>query len=608
MRGDAKQGCKKPGIGKDERSGCGAGERACEGAVHDGLSVTRIRDLRLDESASSVRVTSLLVDNNILFQMNPHLVASHEQLAFMVAMEPDQVYFPCSDRIALELLKESPGPLVDQEYERAWSLNMALLASMGYGQEREESIAEFCRMRFERAKIFHDVIPSRLVKRLTSFVLAPKGSLADIWSEKKRSQNERELALLERAAACLQAPVNVSSGATLEQQREMLDQTLMARHASLCVQDVESLEKRQGDFRHCFEDPETELAKIWDKVEALSDRHSTILMLCDAEGGAVFDLALARMLVERGHRVIYAVKEEFYFSAPTMRDMLTDPTLSACLAGGRVVEDNAVSKNELLELLRSHGLLVVSDGTRERLNLLRVSVTFARAWKEADLVLAKGWRIKDTLLGTSHDFTRDILCFETGEYGAFRAAFKPKAPTVRKFGDDDIAALADGIIADMKRAKGEGRPIVFYSCIIGSIPGQTKTAIRLARVICEDLQKRLPNAFIINPAGHFVEGMDGDDLMYMWERVQRSGLINIWFFETVDDIERGFALLGESVPKEWIGKDATYSTGCTKEMRIALDMQKANPEMQIRGPAPDNFFRRGEYGVGKYFDVAVARR
>jgi len=44
---------------------------------------------------------------------------------------------------------------------------------------------------------------------------------------------------------------------------------------------------------------------------------------------------------------------------------------------------------------------------------------------------------------------------------------------------------------------------------------------------------------------------------------------------------------------------------CTKEMHIALDMQKEQLELQIIGPDPRKFFRRREYGVGKYCDVAI---
>jgi len=37
-------------------------------------------------------------------------------------------------------------------------------------------------------------------------------------------------------------------------------------------------------------------------------------------------------------------------------------------------------------------------------------------------------------------------------------------------------------------------------------------------------------------------------------------------------------------------------------------MQRTHPEMQIIGPNPEKFFRRREYGVGKFFDAAIAAR
>jgi hypothetical protein len=70
----------------------------------------------------------------------------------------------------------------------------------------------------------------------------------------------------------------------------------------------------------------------------------------------------------------------------------------------------------------------------------------------------------------------------------------------------------------------------------------------------------------------------------------------------VEDIETGFKVLKRPVPPEWLGKDATYSTGCTKEMNIALEVQQEHPEMQIIGPAKERFLRRSEYGIGKLYD------
>ncbi len=112
--------------------------------------------------------------------------------------------------------------------------------------------------------------------------------------------------------------------------------------------------------------------------------------------------------------------------------------------------------------------------------------------------------------------------------------------------------------------------------------------------------------FIINPSEYFEPGMDADDLMYMWEIVQTSGLIDIWRFQSYDDIVKAFQIMNNKVPPEWVGKDATFSTGCTKEMKVALEVLEKHPEMQIIGPSKEKFMRRNEYGIGMMHDKRLA--
>jgi hypothetical protein len=122
----------------------------------------------------------------------------------------------------------------------------------------------------------------------------------------------------------------------------------------------------------------------------------------------------------------------------------------------------------------------------------------------------------------------------------------------------------------------------------------------------EHLKSQSADLFIINPSVYYEPGMDADDLMYMWEIVQKSTYIDIWRFQTSEDIVESFSLMKQKVPPEWIGKDSTYSTGCTKEMTIAQAVQKKNFEMQLIGPSLDKFMRRNEYGVGSMYDQRLA--
>jgi len=154
----------------------------------------------------------------------------------------------------------------------------------------------------------------------------------------------------------------------------------------------------------------------------------------------------------------------------------------------------------------------------------------------------------------------------------------------------------------MAAAKAAGMTVIFYSGIIGSIPGKLRVAKQIMSVFITHLKEQFADTFIINPSEYFEPGMDADDLMYMWEIVQRSGHIDIWRFQSYEDIARAFDLLRQKIPPEWVGKDATYSTGCTKEMNIALEVQLKYPEMQIIGPPREKFMRRRDYGVGKMYD------
>jgi hypothetical protein len=229
------------------------------------------------------------------------------------------------------------------------------------------------------------------------------------------------------------------------------------------------------------------------------------------------------------------------------------------LDGASFIKDPSISKRELLEKLKTDTqLFIISDGTQERLNFLLTSTTFARMFKEADVVISKGegqWR---RLFATPFEFTRDVFNVRLGKDGEeVVVSYKPKHAEAVKFSEQDLKEKAQALIREMIAAKGRGEKVIFYSAIIGSIPGQMETAVLILTAFVSDLRKNNKKSYIIHPAEHFVPGMDADDLMYMWEVVQRSGLIDIWRFQTVEDIETSFRLLNREVPPEWLGKEST---------------------------------------------------
>ena len=572
--------------------------------------VSEIAQVRLGRDAYfDAWLYNMMIDNNIAYQMNPDLIATPEQIRFMVWLEPDQVYIPCSDDIFVLLNQSVCPPALLAQYNRAWRIIMRLVRSVEQDRKTRQRILEFCRYRFSQYIRHHTVIPSRVVKRMTNLVFAQTGD-ADPWEVRRQEAHRRAQALLDSGDVrrAINATPRQGLHGDISAIRAQLDNMELARLMYLSIMARPWLSAAPSPLTM-----EEDFAKVQSLAEPLhtllgggEESSKTILFLCDADGGLPLDLAMLFRLMRMGHKVILAVKSGFFFYAPQLRDMDADPVLKRLVEQFCVVHDPAISKNDLLRLLREHRLVIIGDGTRERLNLHRTSVTFARAWKEADLVLAKGWRNAEVLINTTQLFTRDILCYWLQRDGSYCVKAKPRARGVRKFSETALVERADNLIAGMREARRAGKSVMFYSCVIGSIPGQLQTAIQVVNAFVNNLRQKLEQTYIVNPTEHAEEGMDGDDLMFMWERVQRSGYIEVWRFQTVQDIEESFTLLGRKVPPVWTGKDATYSTGCTKEMRIALDVQRRNREMQIIGPDPEKFFRRDEYGVGKYFDARIS--
>ena len=334
-----------------------------------------------------------------------------------------------------------------------------------------------------------------------------------------------------------------------------------------------------------------------------------LLWLADEAGEVVLDLAVIRFLVSHGHKVIVAFKEGPLYTKTAIADILNDPVLREAMSHAAIIDEPNMSKNELVRTLRGDvSMLALSDGTYENLNLLLASTTFARVFREVDAVISRGLEQRRRLFDTHFCFTQDIYNISREADATLSIGFKPRHRDVIKFSHRDLETKALAIIDRMKRAKVEGMTVIFYSGIIGSIPGKIQMAKRIMSTFVNHLTEQSALTFIINPSEYYEPGMDADDLMYMWEIVQRSGQIDIWRFQSYDDIVRAFEIMDKKIPPEWVGKDATYSTGCTKEMDIAMDVLKQHPEMQLIGPAKEHFMRRKEYGVGKMYDRRLSDR
>jgi uncharacterized protein with ATP-grasp and redox domains len=567
-------------------------------------------------------LTNFFTENHLDFETQPDEVASPEQVRFVVQLPENVVYYPCSTEVFEAILNRESKTYLHDRYQQVWKVVEQLVQDLIPDKSRRIFLTELMRIKFEHDTHDGILLPTRLEKRLFK-IFIDKSKIDTPYFPAKVERNKMVYELVagpafwntfnwidQQTILSFESLEDLKSEAAKLQLQRLL-QLSVARE--LWEDRVAGPALPKIDFHRILHRPlrgngvEFLLKVLQRPQEApgtCNEPPKKILWLCDEAGEIVVDLKIIRFLLGWGHKVILVVKEGFYLNKVTRYDVENDPVLVEELDGASFIKDSGISKRELLEKLKTDTqLFIISDGTQERLNFLLTSTTFARMFKEADVVISKGegqWR---RLFATPFQFTRDVFNVRLGKDGEeIIVSYKPKHPEAVKFSEQDLKEKAQGLIREMTAAKSRGEKVIFYSAVIGSIPGQMETAVLILTAFVSDLRKTYKKSFIINPAEHFVSGMDADDLMYMWEVVQRSGLIDIWRFQTVEDIETSFRLLDREVPPEWLGKDATYSTGCTKEMKIALDVQLAHPEMQIMGPAKERFLRRSDYGIGKLYD------
>jgi uncharacterized protein with ATP-grasp and redox domains len=496
--------------------------------------------------------------------------------------------------------------LIDRQIEDEW--DKAFLKSMvktKYEHETRDAL----------------MIPSRLEKRLFKIYL-DRTQIEDPYLIEKTERNRRAAQVLKSEA--FQAALNhvddavlLSSPMSLNDIRGRVDYLKLRRLFTLSVEGQlwesdKVLAYTVKDFLRLFSRPlhGDGVEPLWQFLQVQKDEDLSgirqpkkILWLADEAGEVIVDLAIIRYLAQLGHKVVVAFKDGPLFTKVDFFDAEEDEALSRELEGALLIKKKGLGKNELVTIFKSDkNIMAISDGTRENLNLLLTSTTFARIFKEVDGVISKGPDQRRRFFDTHFRFTQDIYSMAKDENGSTSILFKAKHPAVIKFAHKDLENKARTIILQMQEAKQKGMTVIFYSGIIGSIPGKEATAKKIMSAYTQYLKEQSASTFIINPSEHYEPGMDADDLMYMWEIVQRSGLVDIWRFQTFDDIVKAFQIMKAKIPPEWVGKDATFSTGCTKEMKIALEVQKERPEMQVIGPSREKFLRRQDYAIGKMYD------
>jgi len=573
------------------------------------------RPVRVGESPDfDAWFTAFFLKNHIDPFAYPSKVGSREQIEFMVYPENGERYFSCSDKMFDAIMSRKYPSYLKNRYKQVFAKIIAMIDELIDNEYDNRFLKELVKIRYDDEIQTGLLIPSRLEKRLYKIFLS-RTHIENPYSEDKRSINKKIKKFIysdtvKKALNQIDDSLQTIKDLSLFELREKIKEIEFRRRLTLITQNsLWTLENSKipplTKLKQIFKTPikGNGLAPLLTLVKA---RKQKILWLADESGEVVIDLMITKFLADLGHAVIFAVKEAPFFKKICLADTRTDPVLVKQLENAHFIHEKTISKNNLVKLLKhDKNIYVVSDGTREDLNLLLTSTTFSRIFKEVDCIISRGKTQKERLIDSHFMFTQSIINISLDKKQLL-ITHKPRHPDFIKFSHKNLEEKANEIIDQMKSAREKGMTVMFYSGIIGSIPGKIDVAKKIMSTFIEYMHKQSADLFIINPSFYYEPGMDADDLMYMWEIVQKSTYIDIWRFQTSADIAKTFSLMNQKVPPEWIGKDATYSTGCTKEIKIARDVQKMNTEMQLISPSLDKFMRRNEYGVGSMYDQRLA--
>ena len=570
---------------------------------------------------------AFFIENHLDYFTYPDHASTPEQIRFMVYADDDQRYYPCSDRMFEAIISKNKSAFLQKKYNEVFQNILSLIDSQIEDSWEKEFLESLIIIKFKHETQDEIMIPSRVEKRLMGMFLR-RTQIEDPFMCEKELRNIRAKNVLSTPAFSKALnSVGPSELAELKTSESLADLKRCVDHIEIKRLMAMAVEKKiwetdeakdysSADFQKIFKKPFSgsgvqrlfEFLGVADTRSKTAETHpKKMLWLADESGEVIVDLAIIKYLAKMGHRILIAFKEGPIYTKTDFYDAQEDQNLKEALENALLIKDINLSKNELISILRSdYNILFFSDGTRENVNLILASTTFARIFKEVDCVISRGADQNRRFFESHFQFTQDVFNISGGKNGDVVISHKPMHPDVIKFSYRDLENKADDIIGKMKAAKKAGMTVMFYSGIIGSIPGKVEIAKKVMSTYVKFLTEQSAQTFIINPSDYFEQGMDADDLMYMWEIVQRSGYIDIWRFQTYEDIVAAFRLMDSKIPPEWVGKDATYSTGCTKEMKIAVDVQLKHPEMQIIGPSKEKFMRRDEYGVGKLYDKRLS--
>ena len=173
------------------------------------------------------------IENHLDYFSYPEMVASPEQIRFMVFLRPGEPYYPCSDRTFAAIINRKRSALLKNQYQEILEKIIALIAAKIKSSNKRKQLETMIRIKFAHETSDRLMIPSRLEKRLLRIFL--NGSqIEDPWLYEKGLRNQRAgIALdsdsFQQALQHIETPATLSTAKTLPEIKKIIERLEFVR-------------------------------------------------------------------------------------------------------------------------------------------------------------------------------------------------------------------------------------------------------------------------------------------------------------------------------------------------------------------------------------------
>ncbi|MCJ7615230.1 MAG: hypothetical protein MUO43_01695, partial [Desulfobacterales bacterium] len=115
--------------------------------------------------------TAFFIENHMDYFAYPDHVASPEQLTFMIHIEDDERYYPCSEKMFEAIINKNNSSFIQQKYKEVSQRIMELIDSQIEDEWDKSFLKALIRIKFLHETHHEMMIPSRLEKRLLKIFL-----------------------------------------------------------------------------------------------------------------------------------------------------------------------------------------------------------------------------------------------------------------------------------------------------------------------------------------------------------------------------------------------------------------------------------------------------